>query len=116
MEDEKARDIGLFRYSLAREAADPRLSKNERGAIVRALADGRAHRPGREPGPRVGRSTIDHWVRELRTGWLRCARPDSAHRCGAHRRRGARPRRGAQARGAGTDRRPGRKDHGERPG
>jgi len=32
------RDIGLFRYSLFREAADPGLSPAERGELVRRLA------------------------------------------------------------------------------
>jgi len=36
------REIGLFRYSLIRDAADPGLSKAERGRLVRALA-GREH-------------------------------------------------------------------------
>jgi putative transposase len=67
MENEKARDIGLFRYSLAREAADPRLSKKERGAIVRALAEAEHTAPDQSR-VRVGRSTIDHWVRDLRRG------------------------------------------------
>jgi len=67
MEDPKRRDIGLFRYSIAREPADPRLSKGERGALVRALAD------AEHTGPdgayvRVARSTIDRWIRDLRQG------------------------------------------------
>ena len=36
---DRRRDVALFRYSLIREAADPALSKAERGALVRALAD-----------------------------------------------------------------------------
>jgi putative transposase len=67
MEDPRYRDVGLFRYSLAREAVDTRLSKAERGALERALsevehtgADGRR--------VRVARSTLDRWVRELRRG------------------------------------------------
>jgi putative transposase len=67
MEDPRRRDVGLFRYSLAREPADPRLSKAERGALVRLLAD------AEHTGPdgsyvRVARSTIDRWVRDLRRG------------------------------------------------
>ena len=45
---DRAEDIALFRYSLVREAADPKLSKAERGHLVRALA-GQPHTgPGGE--------------------------------------------------------------------
>ncbi|MGH8299385.1 MAG: DDE-type integrase/transposase/recombinase [Steroidobacteraceae bacterium] len=67
MEDPRRRDIGLFRYSIAREPAEPRLTKAERGEIVRALAEQVHTDPdGREV--RLGRSTIDRWVRQLRRG------------------------------------------------
>ena len=36
---ERARAVGLFRYSLIREAADPKLSTKQRGRLVRALAE-----------------------------------------------------------------------------
>jgi hypothetical protein len=39
---ERARAIGLFRYMLIREAADPALPSRQRGAMVRDLA-GREH-------------------------------------------------------------------------
>jgi hypothetical protein len=35
---DRAREIGLFRYMLVREAADPALSGRQRGQLVRALA------------------------------------------------------------------------------
>ena len=35
---ERARAIGLFRYMLIREAADPSLTGRQRGAMVRAIA------------------------------------------------------------------------------
>ena len=35
---ERARAVGLFRYMLIREAADPALSSRQRGAMVRAIA------------------------------------------------------------------------------
>ncbi|MGH9177753.1 MAG: DDE-type integrase/transposase/recombinase [Acidimicrobiales bacterium] len=64
---DRRRDVGLFRYSLVREPADPELSTAERGALVRALAamehvgpDGRW--------VRVGRSTLDGWIRAWRAG------------------------------------------------
>jgi putative transposase len=66
MEDRR-RDVGLFRYSVVRAPGDPALSKAERGALVRALAamehvtpDGRYIR--------VGRSTLDAWIRVWRAG------------------------------------------------
>lgn len=65
--DDHQRDIALFRYSLIREAADPELSPAERGALVRRLA-GRDHvGPGGDR-VRVGRSTLDRWIRNYRTG------------------------------------------------
>ena len=67
MEDPRRRDVGLFRYSIAREPADPRLSKTERGAIVRALAE-IDHTGPDGSRVRVARSTIDRWVRDLRSG------------------------------------------------
>ena len=36
--DDRHRDVALFRYSLIREAADPALSKADRGRLVRGLA------------------------------------------------------------------------------
>ena len=67
MEDPRRRDVGLFRYSLAREPADPRLSKAERGALVRELADAEHTGPDGSR-VRVARSTIDRWIRDLRRG------------------------------------------------
>ncbi len=66
MED-RNRDVGLFRYSLVREPGDPALSKAERGALVRALATMEHLTPdGRYI--RVGRSTLDQWIRAWRSG------------------------------------------------
>ncbi len=64
---ESRREVGLFRYALVRDAADPGLSKRERGRLVRALAD-REH-----VGPdgrlvRVARGTLDQWIRAYRHG------------------------------------------------
>jgi hypothetical protein len=38
--DDRRQAVALFRYSLIREAADPALGAHERGALVRALAEG----------------------------------------------------------------------------
>jgi len=64
---DRAQEIGLFRYALIRQAADPGLSHRERGALVRALA------ATEQVGPfgdrvRVSRVTLDRWVRAWRAG------------------------------------------------
>jgi putative transposase len=64
---ERARAIGLFRYSLIREAADGRLSTKQRGRIVRALAEREHAGPFGQP-VRVSRATIDRWIRDWRRG------------------------------------------------
>ena len=67
MEDERRREIGLFRYALIRSAADPGLSRAERGRLVRALAE--AEHLGPDGGlVRVARATLDDWVRAYRDG------------------------------------------------
>jgi putative transposase len=67
MDEDRRREIGLFRYALIRGAADPALSKAERGRLVRALCE-REH-----VGPdgrlvRIGRTTLDSWIRAYRHG------------------------------------------------
>jgi len=65
--EEGRREIGLFRYALIRDAADPGLLKAERGRLVRALSD-RDH-VGADGRPvRVARSTLDEWIRAYRRG------------------------------------------------
>jgi putative transposase len=67
MDEERCREIGLFRYALIRDAADPALSKAERGRMVRALAEAEHVGPdGRLV--RVSRSTLDQWIRAWRRG------------------------------------------------
>lgn len=61
------REVALFRYGLVREAADPGLSKAERGRLVRALAECEHAGPdGRQMW--VARSTLDQWIRAYRAG------------------------------------------------
>ena len=62
---ERAREIGLFRYMLIREAADASLTGRQRGALVRAIAavphadpDGRT--------VRITRWTLDRWILDWR--------------------------------------------------
>lgn len=64
---ERARQIGLFRYMLIREAADPSLSRRQRGALVRALAAVEHTDPaGRTV--RISRWTLDRWISEWHRG------------------------------------------------
>lgn len=64
---DRAQQVGLFRYSLVREAASEELSTRQRGRLVRAIA-AREH-----PGPdgrwvRVSRTSLDRWIRAYRRG------------------------------------------------
>jgi putative transposase len=64
---ERARAIGLFRYRLIREAADPAHSTRVRGRLVRAVAATEHTDPsGRQV--RVSRDTLDRWIRAWRRG------------------------------------------------
>jgi putative transposase len=67
MDEEGRREIGLFRYVLIRDAADPGLSKAERGRLVRALAD-REHMGPDGRLVRIARGTLDEWIRAYRRG------------------------------------------------
>ena len=62
---ERARAVGLFRYMLIREAADPALSTRQRGAMVREIAAREHAGPSGEP-VRVTRWTLDLWIRRWR--------------------------------------------------
>jgi putative transposase len=67
VQEDRRRDVGLFRYSLIRQAADPAISKAERGAMVRALAQLEHIGPDGLP-ITVGRSTLDKWISWWRRG------------------------------------------------
>jgi putative transposase len=64
---ERARAIGLFRYMLIREAADPALTSRQRGAMVREIA-AREHADASGRPVRLTRWTLDRWVKEWRHG------------------------------------------------
>ena len=66
MED-RARAVGLFRYSLVRQAADPALSSRQRGFLVRQLASQEHVGPDGDR-VRVSRNTLDRWVGAYRAG------------------------------------------------
>jgi putative transposase len=64
---ERARETGLFRYSLVQELAGPGLTALERGRRARELA-GRVHDgPGGQP-VTVSRGTLDRWRRVYEAG------------------------------------------------
>jgi putative transposase len=67
VDEDRRREIGLFRYALIRDAADLSLSKAERGRLVRALA-GREHVGVDGRLVRVARGTLDEWIRAYRHG------------------------------------------------
>jgi len=59
--------IGLFRYRLIREAADPGVGWKARGRMVRALAEQTHTDPfGRQV--RISRASLDRWIRAWRAG------------------------------------------------
>ncbi len=72
--DDRHRDVALFRYSLIREAADPALTKAERGRLVRALA-ARDHVGPSGERVRVARNTLDRWIRAWRAGGFEALAP-----------------------------------------
>jgi putative transposase len=59
---ERARAVGLFRYMLIREAADPALTSRQRGVMVRELA-AREHADASGRPVRLTRWTLDRWIR-----------------------------------------------------
>lgn len=64
---ERAQAVGLFRYQLIREAADPTHSTKERGKLIRELA-GRAHTDPFGRQVTISRQTMDRWIRDWRAG------------------------------------------------
>ena len=64
---ERARLIGLFRYQLIREPADPAHSTKARGRLVRAIAAREHTDPFGRP-VRVARQTLNRWIRDWRAG------------------------------------------------
>ena len=73
---ERARAVGLFRYALIREAADPGLTSRQRGRLVRALALAEHAGPFGQP-VRPSRATIDRWIRDWRRGGFDALVPPS---------------------------------------
>ena len=74
---ERARRVGLFRYELIQEVADPSLPARQRGRMVRALAAAEHRGPSGEL-VRVSRATVDRWVRAWRAGGFEALVPTPA--------------------------------------
>jgi putative transposase len=74
--NEAQRDVALFRYSLIREAADDALTVRQRGVMVRELTE-REHTGPKGRLVRVGRGTIDRWIRCYRGGGFEALAPMS---------------------------------------
>jgi putative transposase len=74
--DDRRRDVALFRYSLIREAADSALTTAQRGRLVRAVA-AREHTGPHGERVRVGRSTLDRWIRDWRAGGFEALVPSA---------------------------------------
>jgi putative transposase len=67
MDEDRRREIALYRYALIRDCADAALSKAERGALVRAVVAGEHVGPdGRLVS--VCRTRVDDWIRAWRRG------------------------------------------------
>jgi putative transposase len=64
---ERAREAGLFRYSLVQELAEAGITAAERGRRVRELA-GRVHDGPGGQAVRVSRGTLDRWRRAYESG------------------------------------------------
>ncbi|WP_406395205.1 helix-turn-helix domain containing protein [Streptomyces sp. NBC_00882] len=72
---EKARQVGLFRYSLIQGLLDPVLTTSERGRLARELAAQEHTDPfGRQV--RFSRGTIDRWARDNRGGGFAALVPE----------------------------------------
>ena len=69
---DRAREVGLFRYALIREAADPALSTKARGRLVRDLAQ-REHTGPSGERVQISRVTLDRWILDVAPRGLRRA-------------------------------------------
>jgi putative transposase len=63
----RARAVGMFRYQLIRDAADPALTSRQRGRMVRALAAAEHTDPSGQQ-VRYSRDHLDRWIRAWRRG------------------------------------------------
>ena len=110
---ERARQVGLFRYGLIREAADPALTTKQRGRLVREIAAAEHVGPFGAP-VRVSRPTVDRWIRIWRRGGFDALVPAPAPGRARTPGRGAGARGRAETGGAGAHRRAGHRDPADR--
>jgi putative transposase len=73
---ERAQQVGLWRYLLVQDVADPALSTRQRGRAVRQLA-GQWHTDPFGTQVRLSRATIDRWIRALRSGGFEALVPSA---------------------------------------
>src|SRR5665213_2375 len=85
MSTDPAEALALFRYRVIAEAANPRLSPAERGALVRQLA-GASHRLPDGSSRVFSRATLDRWIVAYREQGLAGLRPQPRADLGAVRR------------------------------
>jgi putative transposase len=74
MNEDARREVGLFRYALVRDAADPGLTKAERGRLVGAVA-GREHLGPDGRLVWVSATTLRRWIRAYRHGGFQALVP-----------------------------------------
>ncbi|MFE7093505.1 DDE-type integrase/transposase/recombinase [Streptomyces erythrochromogenes] len=72
---EKARQVGLFRYSLIQDLLDQNLTTRERGRMARELAE-KEHTDPFGQQVKVSRGTIDRWTRHYRSGGFAALVPE----------------------------------------
>ena len=108
--DDWRHEEALFRYGLIAAALDARISPAERGALVRALAL-RLHAHPSGDLRRVGRSTLDDWIRAYRRGGFAALVPEAARVGAAHAERAVGSGGGAQTREPQAHVRADRADH-----
>ncbi len=85
MDPDRAEKLALWRYHLIAEPQSPRLSKAERGLVVRELASHAQVDPEGEP-VTLSRGTLDRWIRAYRKRGLDGLRPTPRSDTGAVRR------------------------------
>ena len=82
MEPDHQEQIAIHRFGVIAEATNEHLTKAERGAIVRAIAE-RTHQHPDGTERRYSRASIDRWIRAWRGGGLVALRPDPRSDTGA---------------------------------
>ena len=85
MTDDHVEAVALHRWAVIAQAANPRLSPAERGAVVRATA-GRAHAHPDGSERRYSRNTVDRWIRAWRAEGIDGLRPQARADAGVVRR------------------------------